>query len=66
MLTITLHLPRPFASSSGRSPISFRGESFMARGVGRDVPRYIPHVTGHSEPIERLVGLDRTHRSSPQ
>ena len=31
----------------------------MARGVGRDVPRYIFHVTGHSELIERLVELDR-------
>ncbi len=36
----------------------------MARGVGRDVPRYIFHVTGHSELIERLVELDRQHRLS--
>ncbi len=46
--------------------LSFWGEPFMARGVGRDVPRYIFHVTGHSELIERLVELDRTHRLSPQ
>ena len=42
--------------------LSFWGEPFMARGVGRDVPRYIFHVTGHSELIERLVELDREHR----
>ena len=36
--------------------------SFMSRRVGRDVPRYIFHVTGHSELIERLVELDREHR----
>ena len=35
---------------------------FMSRRVGRDVPRYIFHVTGHSELIERLVELDREHR----
>ncbi|MCY4507782.1 MAG: hypothetical protein OXG35_12610 [Acidobacteria bacterium] len=44
--------------------LSFWGEPFMARGVGRDVPRYIFHVTGHSELIERLVELDREHRLS--
>lgn len=33
-----------------------------SRRVGRDVPRYICHVTGHSELIERLVELDREHR----
>ena len=44
--------------------LSFWGEPFMARGVGRDVPRYIFHVTGHSELIERLVELDRQHRLS--
>ena len=44
--------------------LSFWGEPFMARGVGRDLPRYIFHVTGHSELIERLVELDREHRLS--
>ncbi len=42
--------------------LSFWGEPFMSRRVGRDVPRYIFHVTGHSELIERLVELDREHR----
>ena len=36
----------------------------MARGVGRDVPRYIFHVTGHSELVERLAELGRGHRLS--
>ena len=36
----------------------------MARGVGRDEPCYIFHVTGHSEAIERLVELDRGRRSA--
>lgn len=44
--------------------LSFWGEPFMARHVGRDVPRYIFHVTGHSELIERLAELDREHRLS--
>ena len=42
--------------------LSFWGEPFMSRRVGRDVPRYIFHVTGHSELIERLVELGREHR----
>lgn len=44
--------------------LSFWGEPFMSRRVGRDVPRYIFHVTGHSELIERLVDLDREQRLS--
>ncbi len=37
--------------------LSFWGEPFMSRRVGRHVPRYIFHVTGHSELIERLAEL---------
>ena len=44
--------------------LSFWGEPFMSRRVGRDVPRYIFHVTGHSELIERLVEMAREHRLS--
>ena len=36
----------------------------MSRHVGRDVPRYIFHVTGHSELVERLADVDREHRLS--
>lgn len=42
--------------------LSFWGEPFMSRQVGRDVPRYIFHLKGHSELIGRLVELDREHR----
>ena len=52
------------ATGTAECLLSFWGEPFMARGVGRDVPRYIFHVTGHSELIERLVELDRQHRLS--
>jgi len=44
--------------------LSFWGAPFMSRRVGRDVPRYIFHVTGHSELIERLAELGREHRLS--
>ena len=44
--------------------LSFWGEPFMSRHVGRDVPRYIFHVTGHSELVERLADVDREHRLS--
>ena len=52
------------ASGTTECLLSFWGEPFMSRRVGRDVPRYIFHVTGHSELIERLVELDREHRLS--
>ena len=35
--------------------LSFWGEPFMARSTGRQIPRYIFHVQGHSELIGRLV-----------
>ena len=44
--------------------LSFWGEPFMSRRVGRDIPRYLFHVTGHSELIERLAELGREHRLS--
>ena len=42
--------------------LSFWGEPFMARLVGRSVPRYIFHVHGHSELLPRLVELERSYR----
>jgi hypothetical protein len=42
--------------------LSFWGEPFMARTAGRDVPRYIFHVQGHSELVGRLVELERKYR----
>jgi len=45
-------------------PAQLVGRAFHVPPVGRDVPRYIFHVTGHSELIERLGELDREHRLS--
>lgn len=42
--------------------LSFWGEPFMARGRGRNVPRYIFHVQRHSELIGRLRELERGYR----
>ncbi len=61
---ISFILADTLAGGATECLLSFWGEPFMARGVGRDVPRYIFHVTGHSELIERLVELDREHRLS--
>jgi len=44
--------------------VSFWGEPFMARTVGRDVPRYIFHVQSHSELVGRLVDLVRMYHVS--
>ena len=44
--------------------LSFWGEPFMSRRVGRDVPRYVFHVTGRSELIQRFVEMEREHRLS--
>ena len=41
--------------------VSFWGEPFMARTT-RDVPRYIIHVTEHSELIPQLQDIEREHR----
>jgi hypothetical protein len=54
------------SSSSGKTEahLSFWGEPFMARGGGRDVPRYIFHVQPGSELLPQLVELDRRYRYS--
>ena len=44
--------------------VSFWGEPFMSRATGRESPRYIFHVQGHSELIGRLVELKRHYRRS--
>lgn len=59
---VSFILAQARSSASPECLLSFWGEPFMARHVGHDVPRYIFHVTGHSELIERLVELDREHR----
>jgi hypothetical protein len=42
--------------------LSFWGEPFMARDAGKDIPRYIFHVQGHSELVSRLLELERRYR----
>ena len=44
--------------------VSFWGEPFMSRVTGREIPRYVFHVQGHSELIGRLVELERHYRRS--
>jgi hypothetical protein len=46
--------------------MSFWGEPFMAQTVGRNVPRYIFHIQGHSELVSRLVELERQYRLHTQ
>ena len=45
--------------------LSFWGEPFMARDAGKDIPRYIFHVQGHSELVSRLLELERKYRLGP-
>ena len=52
------------AQGTGKSEclLSFWGEPFMASVVGKNVPRYIFHVQGHSELVGRLAELERSYR----
>lgn len=51
-------------SSSGKAEalLSFWGEPFMSRSVGRDIPRYVFHVQEQSELLIRLKELERNYR----
>lgn len=42
--------------------LSFWGEPFMSRATGKQVPRYIFRVQGHSDLVARLVELERQYR----
>ena len=42
--------------------LSFWGEPFMSRTAGRDIPRYVFHVQGHSELVARLSEIERQAR----
>ena len=53
------------ADGHAEAQLSFWGEPFMARATGREVPRYMFHVHGHSELVPRLVELARTYRMAP-
>lgn len=60
--TISFILSPTDPDGSVEAHLSFWGEPFMARQPGRDVPRYIFHVQGHSELIARLIDLERSYR----
>jgi len=42
--------------------LSFWGEPFMSKATGRQVPRYIFRVQGHSDLVARLAEIERGHR----
>ncbi len=42
--------------------LSFWGEPFMSHTVGKEVPRYIFRVRGHSDLIPRFTELERSYR----
>jgi hypothetical protein len=42
--------------------LSFWGEPFMSRSTGRDIPRYIFYIQGHSELVARLIEVERHYR----
>jgi hypothetical protein len=42
--------------------LSFWGEPFMAKTPGKEIPRYIFHIQGHSELVNRLLELERRYR----
>lgn len=52
------------ANGSTEALLSFWGEPFMSRSTGRDIPRYIFHIQGHSELVARLVEVERGYRLS--
>lgn len=52
------------ANGGTEAHLSFWGEPFMAKTVGRQIPRYIFHVQTHSELIHGLIELERSYRGS--
>ena len=61
---VSLILADSAPSSTKECLLSFWGEPFMARATGRDIPRYIFHIQGHSELVARFVELQRGYRLS--
>ncbi len=55
-----------FAGTAPNGPtkylLSFWGEPFMSQDTGRDIPRYLFHIQGHSELVSRFVKLVRSYR----
>ena len=44
--------------------LSFWGDPFMSRAVGRQAPRYIFRVHGHSDLVAQFIEMERHHRTS--
>jgi hypothetical protein len=42
--------------------LSFRGEPFMSRQPGFDIPRYVFHVQAHSDLVPQLIEMERRYR----
>lgn len=42
--------------------LSFWGEPFMARTLGKQIPRYVFWIHAHSDLVAQLVDLERQHR----
>ncbi|MEA1995138.1 MAG: hypothetical protein U9N18_03170 [Campylobacterota bacterium] len=42
--------------------LSFWGEPFMSSATGKNVPRYVFHILGHSELVARLSEVERSYR----
>lgn len=59
---ISLILSDSSHSNKTECLLSFWGEPFMASSTGREVPRFIFHIQGHSELITHLVEIARNYR----
>ena len=44
--------------------LSFWGDPFMSRVVGRQAPRYVFRVHGHSDLVSQFIEMERQHRMS--
>lgn len=61
--TVSYVLSNSQVSGGQEALLSFWGEPFMARTVGREVPRFVFHVQSNSELLPHLVELQRSLRS---
>lgn len=62
--TISFILADTQPSGTTEALLSFWGEPFMSRTTGKQVPRYIFRIQGHSDLVAQFVELERQHRMS--
>jgi len=60
--TVSFILCETEPSGATEALLSFWGEPFMAQTTGKQVPRYVFRVQGHSDLIAQFVELERQHR----